>query len=470
MSPKVVRLAPPDDGGWDDGPTEYPELDARVQDFARGDHVELAERLEEELLAEAETVYTDGQFYQYQRGRGVFVPVDPSALSRRVQAYGGARVACDTKPLRLRAPDVKGTTRLTGDRLACAAYFEAAAVGVAFSDSFVRVGADRIACEAHSPNNRARFAYPFAFSRRARPERLLGFLGQVFRDDIDQPEKIELIREFFGAALLGLATRFQRVLVLLGAGANGKSVLTQLLEHCAPPGSVCSIPPQDLGQEYRRAMLAGKLLNIVSELPEADIFDSESWKATVAGDSLTGRPIREAPFSFKPVAGHIYSANRLPGTADQTLGFWRRLHVVQFNRVFAEHEQNPQLVEVLKAERPAIVCWALEGAQSLLARGAYTVPTSSAGAVEEWRKDSDQVLAFVEERTRRLEPSESLTAGTPAAVLYDAFKTWAQDNGHRAMASNKFGKRMAMLKLPSEPKHDARYYPVRVRPRWEGES
>ncbi len=35
-------------------------------------------------------------------------------------------------------------------------------------------------------------------------------------------------------------------------------------------------------------MLAGKLLNIVSELPEADILDSESWKSIVAGDTTTG--------------------------------------------------------------------------------------------------------------------------------------------------------------------------------------
>jgi P4 family phage/plasmid primase-like protien len=205
------------------------------------------------------------------------------------------------------------------------------------------------------------------------------------------------------------------------------------------------------------------LLNIVSELPEADILDSESWKAMVAGDTTTGREIRKEPFSFKPVAGHVYSANRLPGTTDQSHGFWRRLLVVQFNRVFAEREQDPDLADrIVQSDHRAVVAWALIGASRVLKIGHYTVPRSSAKALDKWRAHADQVRAFVDDWTSRLLPDEPLHMGTQAEVLYKAYRTWAQENGHRPVASNTFGERMCLLGLGSKSDGFVRRHPVRL--------
>lgn len=466
---------PPPDDGWDDfepidpsspnSGTSGGAQSRTTTSFERGDHVEVAERLVFELEEAAPTVYTDVNFYAYQRERGIFSKIEPSTLRVRVQRYSGAPILDDKKsrPLCLRMNDVRGAVSLAADRLHDAAFFDEAPAGIAFTSGFVRVEASGITETNHAPENRARFAYPFAFERGACPARFLEFLRQVFRDDVDRDQKIELVREFFGVSLLGQATRFQKVLVLHGAGANGKSVASQVIEHCAPPGSVCSIPPQDLAQEYRRAMLAGKLLNLVSELPEADILDSESWKATVAGDSTTGREIRGAPFTFKPKAGHLYSANRLPGTSDQTHGFWRRLLVVSFDRVFAPHEQDPGLAEGLKAERAQIVAWALEGAQRVLARGGYSLPSSTASALDAWRLASDQVLAFVDEKLERLEVKETVSAGLKALSLYEEFKAWSMSNGHRPMASNKFSERLKILGIVGHRTKSGVLYPVRLK-------
>src|SRR5690606_6015185 len=150
------------------------------------------------------------------------------------------------------------------------------------SDCFVEVTAESIVQREHSEEHRARFAYPFHYRPGKEPSRLIRFFGEVFRDDEDRDQKIALVQEYVGTCLLGSATKYQKVVTLVGDGANGKGVLGSIIERVMPPGSVCSIPPQDLGQEYRRALHAAKLLNIVAELPEADILDSESWKAVVA--------------------------------------------------------------------------------------------------------------------------------------------------------------------------------------------
>lgn len=435
--------------------------------FMRGDHVELAERLVSDMRSKGAFVFTENMFVRYDSS-GIFVPVTPHEVHRHVMTYAGLPVKPDSdrpRQLKLSHGAVVGVEGLARALAADPTFFEAARHGVAFADCFVEVSASGITQRPHSEDHRARFAYDFRFLPTEQPEGLLAFFESCFRDDepADRAAKIALYQEFVGVSMLGFATRYQRALVQVGDGANGKSVASSIIESCMPTGSVCSIPPQDFGQEYRRAMLAGKLLNIVSELPEADIMDSESWKAIVSGDSISARPIRQEPFNFRPVAGHIYSANRLPGTTDHTGGFWRRMMVVQFNRVFAQAEQDSAIAErIIAAERPAIVAWALAGAQRLLANGQYTMPPSAAESLASWKRASDQVLAFVEERCARLPLDAPTSTWFPSAKLYDNYKAWASDNGHRAMASNKFAERMKLLDLGVRKGMHGNMYPVRL--------
>jgi putative DNA primase/helicase len=452
----------PADSPIENDSAESPSFGAR---FSRGDHVELAQRLVNVLRTQAPTEFVDGRFYQYEQQTGVFRMLESARLSRTVQAFAGTPTGeKKPKPLALRASDVTGALKLAADQAASPDFFASAKRGVAFADCFVEVEPSGIVRSAHSAANRARFAYPFGFKCDVAPAALLQFLADVFRDDADRHQKSLFLQEYLGVSLLGLAPKFQRVAVMVGEGANGKSVAGAIFERCMPTGSVCAIPPQDMGQEYRRAMLAGKLLNIVSELPESDILDSESWKAVVAGDTVTGRPIREAPFTFKPTAGHIYSANRLPGTSDQTHGFWRRLVVVPFNRVFQQHEQRPSLADdIVRAETPAIVAWAIAGAQRALAQGHYTLPTSATSALDDWRRAADQVRGFVDEKTERLPTGTPISHGTPAAELYAKYRVWAADNGHKPLSSPKFAERMKLLGLPSTPAKSARVHAVSLR-------
>jgi putative DNA primase/helicase len=367
-------------------------------------------------------------------------------------------------PLKLRATDIGGAIRLAQDQLADAEFFADAPRGIVFENGFVRVTGEQTIVDAHSPDHRARFAYPFAFEPNSFPTRFCEFLSQVFTGDHDQAEKIKLIQEFVGVSMLGLTTNYQMALVTVGDGANGKSVLTKVVEAAMPPGSACAIPPQDFGQEYRRALLAGKLLNVVSEVPEAEILDSEAFKSVISGDSTTGREIRQAPFTFKPVAGHLFATNRLPGTQDQSHGFWRRFVVTTFNRVFDPHEQNRYLAaELIRDELPAIVAWFLAGAQRALLKGTLTIPESHQAALDKWRQRADQVRAFVDERCERLPLDAETNRWTPAQSVYNRYRTWANDNGHRPVASNTFGERMRLLGLGSKATMSAKLYPVAVR-------
>jgi putative DNA primase/helicase len=461
MEPESTPTLPlddmPDDAFFDAGEELRPTSNvSRV--FFRADHVELAEALVSELGGEREVVYDEGHTWRYAERDGVWNRSDPSQESRLVQGFAGAQVGKNR--LKLKAGDVSGAIRLAHDQVARPDFF-AGAGGVAFADTFVRATDTGLEVKPHARDNRARARYPFKHEKSALPRRFLAFLHDLWRDDDDRADKECLLQEFGGACILGIAPRYQRSLIGTGGGQNGKSSLADVLIACMPPGTTTAIAPQDWGQEYRRAMLVGKHLNSVGELPEREIIASESFKAIVSGDPIVGRSIRESPVMFRPIAGHYFAANKLPGTSDQTEGFWRRFVVLTFNRSFKDDAaRDPHIAEKVLEELPAIVSWMLDGAARLITAKDYTLPSSHAAALAEWRKNADQIALFVEAETRPLRLDEPIQWGAAAADLYARYRTWSESNGHRAMASNKFAGRMHDLGLAVSHTRAGNRYPV----------
>lgn len=430
--------------------------------FERGDHVELAIRMLDVVRAGSELVADEGALYRYASSSGLWAVIVEAEQSTIVQGFAGAKVGRDEKELLIRATDVAGAVRLARHRVERAGFFNDAPSGIAFSNGFATVDKEGVLLLPHAPERRARAGFSFAYDDAQKPLRWLACLREIFRDDADAVERIAVLQEFAGACLVGIATRYALVLVLLGDGSDGKSTIGKVLSGVMPEGTVSAIAPQLWGSEYRRAQLRGVLLNVVAELPEADILDAEAFKAIVAGDPTDAREIREAPFMLRPRAGHLFSTNRLPGTRDLSHGFWRRLCVLKCSRRFTQEEADTEMAERLLAdERPAIITWALEGAVRLLARGRYTLPASSAEHTEAWRKSADVVGLFIEDRIERVtDGAESV----PPMQLYRAFRSWTEERGFKALNVQKFGQRMAAHGLESEKgSKGARGYPVRFR-------
>ena len=429
--------------------------------FVTGDHAEMACALLAELGPPEFMRAAHNTLYSYDERLGIWQPADRSRASIIVQSFSGRMTMTDPpRPIRVRASDVAGAIQLAQDRVTVPEFFDKAPHGLAFSNGFVRLVQGQLRLVPHSPSHGARYAYPFACDDGATCPQWEQCLLDAFRGDADAGEKIAAIQEYAGASLLGFATRFTRAIVMYGNGANAKSVVAEVIASAFPPGSTCAIPPQTWGNEYRLALLAGKLFNVVNELPEADILAGETFKGIVDGNQTTARPIREAPFDYHPRAGHLFAANRLPQSNDQSHGFWRRMMVIEFNRTFATHEQDTTLADrIIREETPGIVAWMLAGARRAILQGQLTIPPSSVSAVRNWQHASDPISLFVAEKTRR--PKLDETRSTCAEV-FDAYATWAEKNRFKVMSSASFGRRMSGLGFPSEAGHECYFYPVRL--------
>jgi P4 family phage/plasmid primase-like protien len=410
--------------------------------FERGDHAELSEELIRCNPTQLTT--TEGAIWEYKPKTGAWTShqVEP-ALRNDVLGYAG-RAKKGKEPgkryqVRINHNDVEGVIKSVRTRTFNEEFFVVGRAGISCTNGLVTMNG----LLPHSPENRSRSAYPFAFDPYATAPLFQRFLLDLFRDDEDRDDKIKCLQEFFGGALFGLSTRFDKCIIAKGDGSNGKSTLLEIVRALFPAHQVQAIPPEKWGHSFTLAELVGCLLNIVADISATSLMDSPRFKDVVAGDLVQAERKHQPSFNFRPIAGHILALNPALETKDQTSGFWRRIIAIEFNRSFENDATKDTTIsaKILETERGGVLAWLVAGARRLDAQDGYTVPTSHTKALAQWKTSSDNVRQFAEEFVDGSAKDES-RANLGASRVYRTYKLWAQDNGHRPVTSKTFKSRL----------------------------
>jgi len=431
--------------------------------FERGDEVELAAVLLSSLGTDS--TFDEGDFYRYDDQYGIWKPVSAGSLLEYLSRFAGCPViGSRPHPLALSHKKIVGAISIARAQLQTyetSRGFTNAAPGVAFRNGFATVFDGKIYLDAHHPAHMARHAYPFEYVQDEPHPLLDEFFAQVFYEvqPDERVQQVSLLQEFVGTSLIGESTRHQRCLILLGNGANGKSTCLEIAESVFPANSVTSVPPQDWGKQFSTVALVGCLANLVNEIPEHDIVNNSIFKSIISGEPVRGERKFQESFKFRPRAGHIFAANSLPATNDQSDGFWRRFLIVPFDRNMEKAAVHRRGIaqQIVRAEQPAIVGWALEGAARVQRQRGYTESVSSTRLVAQWRRDTDSVLLFLETECVK-EPNPS----TSATILYQRYRIWAVECGFRPVSLTVFGKRAKQSGYKIKHTHVGNLYQLRL--------
>lgn len=422
----------------------------------RGDDVEIAAKCTKRLTDVAPWVHSAEQFWKYSGDTGAWEPEDGEDIRALAMTYAGHPVFAGNnragdpqgKPLKMNSGKVDGVVRCVHTLLHQKDFFDKAPTGIAFSNGFVLIDKNgEIQKEKHSPDHRARFSLGFGYHEYG-CESWRAFLRDLFRDDDDAVFKIQCLREFIGLCLVGRIVGFEKSLILFGSGSNGKSVLLSTVLDLFPVRARTSVPPQLWAEEYHLARLDGSAINVVSELPQREILESNSLKQVISGDQVTARRPRENPFDFCPRAGHIFASNPpLPQVNDFSPGFWRRWTLIEFNRAFTrdEAEVKEKLLAKLKAELPGITYWALDGAATALRAGKLCEIPSSTTALERWRRSSDQIASFLDEECKR-DGADKFSVDE----IYRGYRSWCSRSGHKTIGRTRFRERLEACGVKAE--------------------
>ncbi len=283
----------------------------------------------------------------------------------------------------------------------------------------------------HTPEFLSTIRIPVEYKPKAKAPLWQKFLSEVVPDDC-----IPVVWEYIGYCLLP-DTRFETNLMLTGSGANGKSVLLKAIATLLGDANMANIPLQELSENrFKRAELAGKLINVFCDLSSRAIQDSAFFKIITSGDPIDGERKFQHPFQFKPFARLLFSANELPATADNTDGFFRRWIIIPFPNTFPPGKRDVRLLGKLTSpeELSGALNLALEGLRRLYKQGRFSVSETINDQLQDYRLRSDPVAAFVAECCV-LEKFAIISK----AELYNAYRNWTYDTGSKAMSQKRFG-------------------------------
>lgn len=243
-------------------------------------------------------------------------------------------------------------------------------------------------------------------------------------------ELIAALQDFAGYVCLSHA-RYKKALILHGPSNTGKSLVVGAFRLLVGPASCCQLPVQHMDDPVLRAVIKGKALNLMSELSADAMVADGGFKTLVSTEEpiLINEKFKPAE-TYVPSAKHVIATNSLPQINDKTEATYNRLLIVPMERVVAEADQDPLLLDHLGAEMPGILAWAVEGARRLVARsGEWPRPERSAVALQSYRDEQNPIVAFLAECA---EPEPEIT--TPlieVARLYNQWNAGARKVGAR---------------------------------------
>jgi putative DNA primase/helicase len=297
----------------------------------------------------------------------------------------------------------------------------------------------------HRPGHYATSAVPYEYDPDARPVVWDYFLRNTV------PVAANLLQEFAGYALTTEMTH-ELAVWLFGPPGSGKSTfiagLAAMLGHRSGILGLADLERS----RFTLAALPGKTLVVASEQPSSYLASTNTLNAIISGEPIQVERKYRDPFTVIPRAKVCWAMNELPRVADANSGLFRRVKVVTFPAL-AENERDPKIKRAIETEGAGILNWALEGLRRLKERGHFEVPAGVEDATKQFRENNDVPALFVEDRCIR-----GADLKVQASQLYDEYKDWCIDNGHRPQSSTRVADDWARLGFEKTASNGRRFY------------
>ncbi|KAF0202242.1 MAG: hypothetical protein FD170_1968 [Bacteroidetes bacterium] len=280
------------------------------------------------------------------------------------------------------------------------------------------------------------YQLPFEYNPIARAPMFEAFLNKVLPDKDLQ----KILCEFLG--YIFIKTNFlklEKALLLYGTGANGKSVVYDIVNALLGAMNVTSYSLENLTDKagYYRAMIAGKLVNYASEINGK--LETSFFKQLASGEPVEARLPYMEPFIIYDYAKLIFNLNELPREVEHTNAYFRRLLIIPFEVTISEADQDKQLAKkIIETELSGVFNWVLEGLKRLLQNKKFTESQATDKAREAYKLESDSVALFINEMCYK----PSTKRPVLLKELYREYRAYCLEDGNQPVKKQNFKKRL----------------------------
>lgn len=300
----------------------------------------------------------------------------------------------------------------------------------------------KMALEPHNKRIFSTVQMPIKYNPKAECPMFIDFLEDIFEED---KELILLVQEILGYCLTS-STTAQKIFIFLGEGANGKSVLCSVFNALCGQDNVSNISLRTLSNQFAKAGLVDKLLNISTENElVGGKLNTEDIKAISSGDVVQIERKYENSYSQRLYAKLLFAVNRLPYSKDNSYALMRRLVIVPFNKTYVANAVTPQqgkidilLTDKLLTELNGIFNFALEGLKRLHNNSyIFTSSKKSLDILEDYKLEINPFLDFIQSCIEEVDNTDIRIDDKriDTKVFLNAFKEWCYENNHNQLTN-----------------------------------
>ncbi len=281
---------------------------------------------------------------------------------------------------------------------------------------------------------------PVAYDPQATCPKFDKFLRRIQPNE----EMRRFLQRWLGLSMTGL--RIQRFAFFYGDGANGKSVLTDLIARMLDGYAHSAKIESFTGDNRRRGgeatpdifPLVWARMVRAAEPEEGQRLQEGLIKELTGGEAMLVRLLNQNFVEAHPFFKLTISGNHKPQIRGTDDGIWRRVLLVLFGEKIPLEERDEKLIDKLWEERSGILNWLIEGLLDYL-EGGLQEPAEVSDATEEYRQDNDPVGRFL--ATSCLVTGDS-SDRIDTAELGRSLNLWLALNGMSTWTANTTGRRL----------------------------
>jgi putative DNA primase/helicase len=290
------------------------------------------------------------------------------------------------------------------------------------------------------------YQLPFIYDPSAKPLKFIKYLNRVLPD----LESQTVLAEYLGYVLLPQETlKLEKALLPYGTGANGKSVLFDVINALFGKDNVTSFSLKNLTNDngYSRATIANKLLNYTSEI--GGIHETSIFKQLVSGEPVEARLPYCNPFILEQYAKFIFNCNELPKDIEHSEAYFRRFLIIPFTVRIPEEEQDKELANrIIRDELSGVFNWILEGLRRLLLQRNFSRCDAAFNQLQAYRKESDSIQMFLDDENWE----KSVEARVFLKEIYQDYARYARESGFKLCSAVTLSHRLKALGFECERK------------------
>lgn len=257
------------------------------------------------------------------------------------------------------------------------------------------------------------------------------FREWVIFEGIQDQTYVDTLYEIVAYSILP-SSLLQKIICLVGVGANGKSSYSQLIEKFIGSDNCCSTEMDLLKERFENSRLYGKLVVFIGEIDKAIFKKTGSIKRLVGEDTMRiefkGKDGFDACLYCKP----IIACNNLPETTDKSLGFFRRWLIIDFLNQF--DKQANILKTIPDVEFNNLAKKSVRILKELIEKGSFTNEGSFDERKKRYEERANPLDMFIQDKCKYTEKSKILFND-----FFEIYSEWLKSNYYNVQSKREVG-------------------------------